>query len=94
MALFGSKEDKEAKKTEKIMEKMRKHRLDGLGYEYIDDCKAIFDELAGIGAMETGMKISMGNAADQMKISYLHAIFEQNWIMIKQLDKISKQLEK
>lgn len=28
------------------------------------------------------------------KTAYLHAIMDQNWIMIKQLDKISKLLDK
>ena len=94
MAIFGSKEDKEAKKMEKIREKMRKHRLDGLGMEYIDDCTAIFNELAGVGMMETGIKLAGASAVEQTKISYLHTLVEQNWIIIKQLDKISKQLDK
>jgi hypothetical protein len=94
MAIFGSKEDKEAKKMEKIREKMRQHRLDGLGMEYIDDCTAIFNELAGVGMMETGIKLAGASAVEQTKISYLHTLVEQNWIIIKQLDKISKQLDK
>ena len=93
MALFASKEEKDAKKLEKIMGKMRAHRLDSLGPEYAEDCRAIFLELMGNGMMEMGMKLSGANAADQVTISYLNAVMQQNWIIIKQLDRICKRIE-
>ena len=95
MAIFGTKDEKQARQYNKAMAHMRKHRLDSLGPEYAEDCMSIFNELAGIDLMEGGVKMTIGaNAADKVNMSFLHAIMEQNWIIIKQLDRISKQLEK
>ena len=38
--------------------------------------------------------VFQGNGADAAKMSYLNAIMEQNFIMIRQLDRIAKALEK
>ena len=40
------------------------------------------------------MKLAMANAGDQLKVSYLRATMEQNFIIIRQLEKISKLLDK
>lgn len=95
MAIFGNKEDKQVKQAEKALARMRKHRLDTLGPEYADDCLVIFNELAGTDLMEGGVKLTIGsNPVDKVNMSYLHVIMEQNWIIIKQLDKIAKLLDK
>ena len=56
--------------------------------------RKIAQELLGSGAMEAGMKISLAKPAEQLPISYQRAIMEQNFIMIRQLDRITKLLEK
>ena len=53
--------------------------------------RKIAQELTGTGLMETGMALSMGSAADQVKVSYLRALVEQNFIIIRQLDRITKK---
>lgn len=91
MGLFGSAEDKEAKNEEKINKMMAKYGLEKLSPEYAEKVKVIQSELLGIGIMETGMKLSIAKAEEQMKVSYLHAIYEQNWIIIRLLNDIAKK---
>lgn len=91
MGLFGSAEDKEAKNEEKINKMMAKYGLEKLSPEYAEKVKVIQSELLGIGLMETGMKLSMAKAEEQMKVSYLHAIYEQNWMIIRLLNDIAKK---
>lgn len=91
MGLFGSAEEKEAKKEEKMNALMAKYGLETLSPEYRDKVKAINLELAGMNFQEAGLKLSMAKSEDQLKVSYLHAIFEQNWIIIRLLDDIAKK---
>lgn len=94
MGLFdGQKETKEEKQKRKEQEMLQKYRLDTLtDPKDIASVRLIASELLGMGLMETGVKMSFGKAEDQLKISYLRAIMEQNFIMIRQLDKISNLL--
>lgn len=91
MGLFDSKEVKDAKKEEKLNAMMAKYGLESLSPEYREKVKDINDELLGMGFMEAGMKLSMAKAEDQMKVSYLHAIVEQNWMIIRLLDEIKRK---
>ncbi len=84
MGMFDSKEDKAAKL-------MEKYGLTEVSPKYADKVQGIAQELAGMGLMETGMKLSFAKSEEQLKVSYLHAIFEQNWIIIRLLDDIAKK---
>ena len=84
MGMFDSKEDKVAKL-------MEKYGLKEVSPKYDDKVQGIAQELAGMGLMETGMKLSFAKSEEQLKVSYLHAIFEQNWIIIRLLDDIAKK---
>ena len=84
MGMFDSKEDKVAKLMEKYV-------LKEVSPKYADKVQGIAQELAGMGLMETGMKLSFAKSEEQLKVSYLHAIFEQNWIIIRLLDDIAKK---
>lgn len=87
MGLFGN-DNKSEDKAAKIM---AKYGLEDVSPTYADKVKDIAQELAGMGLQETGMKLSMAKAEEQLKVSYLHAIFEQNWIIIRLLDDIAKK---
>lgn len=91
MGLFDSKEVKDAKKEEKLNAMMAKYGLESLSPEYREKVKDINDELLGMGFMEAGMKLSMAKSEDQMKVSYLHALVEQNWMIIRLLDEIKRK---
>ena len=96
MALFKEKESKEEKAERKELEMMEKYGLDELtDPRDRESVKKIVSELVGgTGLRETGMKLAMANAGDQLKVSYLRATMEQNFIIIRQLEKISKLLDK
>lgn len=91
MALFGNGETKEQKELRKAMEIMQKYGLDNLDSKYVEQVQKINQELVGTGLMETGMKLSMAPAPDQLKISYLNTLIAQNWIIIRMLDDLNKK---
>ena len=94
MGMFGNKETKEEKQARKAQEAMAKYGLNKLSAEYGEAVKNISLALAGTGAIETGSLLSGMKSEDILKTSYLNALLEQNWIIIRQLDEISKKLDK
>lgn len=92
MGLFASKEEKEAKKTEKLQAIAAKYHLDGINPKDLESIQSINSELLGTGMMEFGTLLS-GKAEDNVKIAYLNTLIQQNWIIIRQLDEISKKLK-
>lgn len=89
MALFGeNKEDKKAKKVEELMEKYGLQELSDPR-----DIKAVENialKLAGSNLISIGTALS-GLPQDVAKMSLLQAIVEQNWIIIRQLDKLNSK---
>lgn len=95
MALFGKeKETREEKEARQIAELMRKYGLETLDPKDAESIRRIMGNLVGTGLMKTGLVLSGIRAEEQVKIGYLSAIFEQNWIMIRQLDRIATALDK
>lgn len=94
MGLFdkGSKEEKQARKEQEIL---AKYGLTSLTHTTdIESVKKIVNELVGTGMMEAGMKLSMSaKAEDQLQVCYQRAIMEQNFIIIRQLDRLAHLLE-
>ena len=91
MALFGNGEEKRGQKIQALMQKY--------GLEDLSDprdkqaVQNIATNLMGNKLIELGAALQ-GNGVDAAKMSYLNAIMEQNFIMIRQLDRIAKSLEK
>ena len=95
MALFKSAEDKAAEQARKEKELLEKYGVNSLtDPEDLASVKKIAQELYGTSLMEAGMKLNMAKAEFQLPISYQRAIMEQNFIMIRQLDKIIQLLNK
>ena len=88
MGLLGNSEDK---KEEKALVALKKHHLEDISSKYAEAVKEINLELAGTGAMEMGAKLSFAKNEELLKISYLKTLVEQNWIIIRMLDEISKK---
>lgn len=89
MALFG--ESKEEKKATKAAEIMAKYGLQELSDPR--DVKAVENiayKLAGSNLIGVGTALS-GMPQDVAKLSLLQAIVEQNWIIIRQLDKLNSK---
>lgn len=77
------------------MDLLEKYGLTNLtNKEDLDSVRKIAQELTGSGLMETGMKLSMAKPAELLPITLQRAIMEQNFIMIRQLDRIAKLLER
>lgn len=95
MAIFGKdKESKEEKEARKVTELLEKYGLENISDKDIESIRRILNELAGTQLMKTGSLLSGMKTEEQIKVNYLSALFEQNWIMIRQLDRIAKLLEK
>ena len=98
MALFGNrKETKEEKQQRKEHEMLAKYGMTSLSDpEDIASVRNIVYELMGTGAGEFGIALGAGNERDILKhqMYYQRAILEQNFIIIRQLDRIAKALNK
>lgn len=93
MALFGNKEDKAAQAAEKEKALLQKYGVEMLYDSQAAEClKKIAAELAGTGLMEAGVKLSMAaKPEDQLTVSYLRAIVEQNFLIIRLLDALGEK---
>lgn len=91
MALFGNNNEKREEKTQALL---TKYGLQDLSDPRdLEAVRQISYNLMGNKLIELGATLQ-GNNADAAKMSYLNAIMEQNFIMIRQLDRIAKALEK
>ena len=88
MGLLGNNETKQ---QEKLNALMKKYHLEDVSTEIAPQIKEINAELIGTGLMETGLKLSIAKAEEQVKVSYLNAIMKQNFIIIRLLDKIANK---
>lgn len=91
MGLFGNNEEKQEQKIQALLQKYGLEELSDP--RDIQAVRNIATNLAGNKLIEIGAALQ-GNGADSAKLSYLNAIMEQNFIMIRQLDRITKALEK
>lgn len=94
MALFNSKETKDDKKQQEINKFMEKYQLEEIDDKDLVIIKKIATDLIGNNLFKTGMALSFAKAEEQAKVSYLSALVNQNWIMIRQLNNISNKLDK
>lgn len=95
MGLFsGNKEDELSKKDMKVLEK---YNLDMLtNREDLESVRKIVTELMGTGMMEFGARLGGGSEKDVLKLQsyYLRAMVEQNFIIIRQLDRLTSAIGK
>lgn len=88
MGLLGNNE---AKKEEKVQKLLAKYGLQNLSDPRdIEAVKNIATDLAGNKAIEYGTLL-LGNSEEAVKMSYLNAIMQQNFIIIRLLDRIAKK---
>lgn len=88
---MGLLEKNEAKKEEKAQALLKKYGLESLSDPRdIQAVKNIASDLAGNKAIEFGTLLQ-GNGADAAKMSYLNAIMQQNFIIIRLLDRIANK---
>lgn len=105
MGLFNgeSKEEKAARKQAEVQARLdqknlamlRKYGLEELQNPTdIASIRNIMTELSGTGLMEMGLTFGAGSDRDILKnqMYYQRAMIEQNFIIIRQLDRITKLL--
>ena len=97
---FGNKEklsfeEKMEKRDEKKAAKVYpKFGLEDVSAKYADAVGEIAASLSGNVMGEVGTAIAGGKTEDIVKMTYLKALTQQNWILIRQMDEISKKLDK
>lgn len=95
MGLFSSPEEKEAKKQEKLQKALEKYNLQELSDEKdIQSVRNIVLEMVGYGFFEAGALLGNDSAVLKQTAATNKAIMEQNFIIIRQLDRISKLLDR
>ena len=98
MALFGSGISKEEKKAQKEQEEMKKfmskYQLDDISEKDLVVLKRIANDLAGNGFFKAGMALSMAKPHEQATVTYLSALVEQNWMLIRQISDLNSKLDK
>ena len=95
MALFKGNDAKETEKSQKIAEAMQRYGLNELyNNQDMTDIKNILTRLANNGGMTLGETTkAFEQELNMMAARYTMAIFEQNNIIIKQLDRLNHNLE-
>ena len=88
MGLFGNNDEKKAEKAQALLQK---YGLDNLSDPRdIQAVQSIANDLMGNKLIEVGT-LFQGNGVDAAKMSYLNAIMQQNFIIIRLLDKIANK---
>ena len=97
MALFSNKEDKIKKQEEKEQREleafMSKYNLNTLNLDDLQVLRRISRDLAGNGFFKVGMGLSFAKGEELAKVTYLSALVEQNWLIIKQLGTLNSKLD-
>lgn len=93
MGLFGEKQTKEEKEMEQMRKFMEKYQLEDIDQKDMVVLRRIANDLAGNGFFKAGMALSFAKAEEQAKVTYLSALVEQNWVIIRQLSRLNKNLE-
>lgn len=91
MGIFGNGETREAKSDRKIAELLAKYGVDELSDPRdIASVREIAQEMAGNKLIEAGTLLQ-GNGIDATKMAYLRILMQQNFIIIRQLDKLNSR---
>lgn len=97
MALFATAEEKELKKKEKEEKEFQKlvdrYHLRDMDKEDYQLLRNVSSYLVAHGIAEIGL-LAGGSLEDKLKIEKLGALQEQNWIIINQLLKLNRNIEK
>lgn len=93
MGFFGEKKSAEEKANEKMAAFMERYQLEDLDEQDLIVLERIVGDLAGNKFLKAGLALSFAKAEDQAVIGYLSALVEQNWLIIRQLSRLNRNLE-
>lgn len=91
--MFGGKNNKPPKHGKQLEKFMSKYQLEDLDEKDLIVLKRIANDLAGNNFLKTGMALSFAKAEEQAKVTYLSTLVEQNWMIIRQLSRLNKNVE-
>ena len=95
MGFFKTDEEIAAQKNEKLQKALEKYNLQELTDEKdIQSVRNIMLEMAGNKWFEAGAALGNDSAVQKIIAETNKSIMEQNFIIIRQLDRIAKSLEK
>lgn len=94
MGLFKSEEEKQQEEEKKITRLMTKYHLENIDRDYAQQVREIAQYMVGVDILEAGNTLGTTLKPDIITSRRLGAIMQQNWIMIRLLDDISKKLDK
>lgn len=92
MGMFDGK-SKEQKQQEEVEKFMKKYQLEEINEKDLVVLKRIANDLTFSGYFKLSTSIAAKNE-DIAKVKYLSVLVEQNWLIFRKLDEISKKLEK
>ncbi len=100
--MFGKPKVTEEEKIQKMQEQQqkefqkfqRKFHIDDIDARDLETVRDIYTDTLGNGFFKAGALLSNTSAADQAEMFYQSAIFRQNWIIINQLSRLNKNIEK
>jgi len=73
---------------------IKKYKLENLDENDLIVLRKIAIDLAEGEIIKTSMLRGEGNLENKLNITYLSALVEQNWLFIRQFDKLNKNIEK
>ena len=95
MGLFKTEEEKKELEQKEMQKLIEKYNLTDLDEEDNIIVKKVAQDLYAMGYTTTMIKLgSAMSSTDRAVINYLQALTDQNWIMINQLSRINKKLNK
>jgi hypothetical protein len=94
MAIFGKKETSEEKQQREMEKFMKKYQLEDIDEKDLIILKKIATDMIGNEFFKTGMVFSHAKSEDLAKVTYLSALVEQNWMIIRQLSRLNSNIEK
>lgn len=92
MGLFSKDETKMERTARKEQEILERYGLTEVSPMDIESIRKIIADLSGNGLLKAGMAFTFAKGEEQAKVTYLSALVEQNWIIIRQLDRIQRML--
>lgn len=101
MGLFKNQEEKDAAEEQKLNNMLEKRglRIDqydekDIRSKNVENIKRINQDLKANGMFKASLALSFAKAEEQAKVSYLSALVEQNWILIRQNEAILRKLDR
>jgi hypothetical protein len=94
MALFGKRENAEEKQQKELEKFKARYGLEDLNPQDLAVIQRVAQDLLANNIFKAGLALSFAKAEEQAKVTYLSALVEQNWVIMNQLSRLNKNLEK